>query len=684
MVQTIVAQNNVSREWLMNSETNKRLIECDMLTDHEGYSFIVGNKVLSGEADENSENSVENNSIFLARYDDKGENVWLSEVNSDEDCYISSICLDSANSFYVCGSFKGELEIDNQSLFISERRNGFILKMNEIGDLIWAKQIDGKFTDNKLLLKNDSKNNLILAGSFKGSLNIDTSYQSKYFADILLAKFNHEGEYVTSMVFHGKANDFVHDMVINKNDEILLTGSFEKELNISENIIHSLGKKDAFLIKLNAAFEIGFYKQFGGYYDDYGQNVSVDSLNNILIAGSFTDEMHLNKETSLKSNGTLDVFLIKFDTAAHLLWAKSFGGDGNEYQSSMSVNALNSIYLSGTFRGEIEEKDSRLSSTNFSNDIFLAKFTSNGDFRYLESIGDSVCNFGRKLVLHDTNYIYLSGNYSHFFNVKKQKSDSTAKEGYFISKLYDCDAAPQVFLPNDTSICGKDFIIIASKGFEKYSWDGFPGSYELQIDTTGYYAIEVSDEHNCISRDTIFVQINNFPVFDLGGPYNLTQGEAITLYAPSGMKSYSWSDNSTLSFLDVFTDQKAPGEYTYQLEVVDNNDCAETNEVVIGVKENDLLLFENDSDTLGQELDITIFPNPCREYFYLNTEDLKQGEDIQLSLYSSEGLLIINKKEKVKTAAYLKIRTDFLSPGQYHLLIDYNEKIITKGIMVID
>ena len=684
-LQNTYAQNCISPEWLINSTGDDWDVVCDMITDKDGFTFLVGNFTASTKLSENSKKLTGDNNIFIAKFNAKGENVWLRQINSTKYCYIASISADLSGSIYTCGNFKGEINTGEQTLISSKSKNAFIIKMDNKGDFVWSKQINGKFSNNKLFLINDSEDNLIFAGSFTGILNIDnTTYKSKYFTDILIVKFNDKSELITSKVFEGNENDLINDIAINKKNEIFLTGSFEKELTVSDNFLKSQGRKDAFLIKLNNNLQVIFSKQIGGIYDDYGQNISIDSKDNILLAGSFSDEIQLGKEHYLISNGNLDVFLIKFDKTNKIIWAESFGGFANDYQSSIAINASNNIYLVGTFRGEIHKKESRINSSNFSSDIFLAKYDANGDFRFIESFGDTNTDFGKKLIIDTANYIYLAGNFTRSLKIIEEETKNAREEDFFLSKLYDCDAAIKICLPADTSLCGESFLIVADSNFIEYLWNGKPGSNELKIDSTGIYTIEAIDEHHCISRDTIFVQLNTPPLVDLGGPYILSRGETITLYALDGMKEYLWSDNSTLSFLNVNTAQKEPGEYLYWVEVADENECISADEVLIEVVENKILATDGLDNNAERELIVSVFPNPAKDYITLQIENLDPIHNAEVIITSIKGEKILIQTYSTNNR-FLKeeICLNGLNSGDYNLLvINGNIRISVKFIKV--
>ncbi len=666
-LQNTYSQNCISPEWLINSTGEDWDVVCDMITNKDGFIYLIGNYTASTKFSEDIKQLTGDDNTFIAKFNAKGGNVWLHQINSTDYCHIASISTDLSGSIYVCGNFKGEIDTDEQTLISSKNKNAFIIKMDNEGDVVWSKQINGNFLNNKLFLKNDSENNLIFTGSFTGTLNIDsTTYQSKYFSDILIAKFNDKSEVIASKVFEGSANDLINDIAINKNNEIFLTGSFENELIISDIVLESQGRKDAFLIKLDTNFQVVFSKQIAGIYDDYGQNISIDSEDNILLAGSFSDKIQLSKEDTIVSNGLLDVFLIKYDKNCIIIWAESFGGFANDYQSSIAINNFNNIYLTGTYRGEINKKESQINSSNFSTDIFLAKYNYKGDFRFIESIGDTNTDFGKKLIIDTANYIYLSGNFTNSLKIVKEKTNNAIEEDFFLSKLYDCDEAIKVCLPADTSLCGGSYTIIADIGFSSYFWNESAGDNTFSVDTTGMYHLQVADKYGCISTDSIEVIINTPIEVYLGDDLSVHQGEIVTFFANSGFEKYLWNTKDTTQYIEFNTGNLTPGTYTINVFVIDTNHCTNSDELkleVIGREE-------------PKSVRIVSYPNPAKDYLLFQILNLKPQSRFQLQLISLEGTLIWNEEYQIKDDNFNKrINLQQLNPGTYYLRVKYEDDV---------
>ncbi|HIK13294.1 MAG TPA: SBBP repeat-containing protein [Oscillatoriaceae cyanobacterium M33_DOE_052] len=70
-------------------------------------------------------------------------------------------------------------------------------------------------------------------------------------------------------------------------------------------------------------------QQIGGLGSDSGNSIAVDSENNIIVTGSFSQSIDIDDDGSpdLVSAGEQDAYIAKFNPDFTLVWAKSFGGN---------------------------------------------------------------------------------------------------------------------------------------------------------------------------------------------------------------------------------------------------------------------------------------------------------------------------------------------------------------------
>jgi hypothetical protein len=114
------------------------------------------------------------------------------------------------------------------------------------------------------------------------------------------------------------------------------------------------------------------------------------------------------------------------------------------------------------------------------------------------------------------------------------------------------NTSPVVTLGSDTALCGGSILLDAGNAGLNYLWSDSSTTQTLPVNTTGSYAVQVSDAvTGCVGSDTVSIVINALPVVALG--QDIVQcGDSVTLDAGNSGMNYLWSDNSTGQMLVVF------------------------------------------------------------------------------------------------------------------------------------
>jgi len=105
-----------------------------------------------------------------------------------------------------------------------------------------------------------------------------------------------------------------------------------------------------------AAQELVWAKRAGGAgTGDAGTAVAVDGSGNIYVTGTFqgtaTFGLGEANQTALVSAGSDDIFLARYDSNGLLQWAKRAGGSGLDRGASIAVDGSGDIYVTGFFQG---------------------------------------------------------------------------------------------------------------------------------------------------------------------------------------------------------------------------------------------------------------------------------------------------------------------------------------------
>lgn len=151
----------------------------------------------------------------------------------------------------------------------------------------------------------------------------------------------------------GNNVDEAMDICINSSNETFVTGYFT-----NNSIFHpfsltsiSAGIPDGFIYKTNQNGQILWAKQFGGMGSDRGISCKVDNNGDLLVLGYYFGTMVIGTTTLNSVSGSQDVFVAKFNTNGNLIWATSMGGNLIDIPNAMCIDNNNNILLTGSFQG---------------------------------------------------------------------------------------------------------------------------------------------------------------------------------------------------------------------------------------------------------------------------------------------------------------------------------------------
>ncbi len=156
-------------------------------------------------------------------------------------------------------------------------------------------------------------------------------------------------------------------------------------------------------------------KSMGGISDDDGYSITVDSLNNSYITGSFRGTADFDPSPSISnitSVGNKDVYIAKYDSLGGLVWVKQFGGSDDDIPSEIQVDKSGNIYCIGQFR-QIADFDPSPNTANLTalgeDDIFILKLDNSGNFIWVKHIGGVEEDGGTSITINTQDELLITG-----------------------------------------------------------------------------------------------------------------------------------------------------------------------------------------------------------------------------------------------------------------------------------
>jgi hypothetical protein len=136
-------------------------------------------------------------------------------------------------------------------------------------------------------------------------------------------------------------------------------------------------------------------KSISGPSADAIYGITTDTLGNVYIIGDFGSTINLGT-TTLTSAGNQDIFIVKYDPAGNVIWAKSAGGTGIDYGRGITCDKFGNIYVTGSYR---------LPSCTFGSTI-LTNTNTVGRSLFLVKYNDIPYASTRSLLIHEFNKVF--------------------------------------------------------------------------------------------------------------------------------------------------------------------------------------------------------------------------------------------------------------------------------------
>ena len=251
----------------------------------------------------------------------------------------------------------------------------------------WESRFDGagSFIDQAVDLELDALGNTYVTGtSFNGS-----NY------DWVTVKYDPDGVELWTNTYGGSGLDEVAALTLDANNDVILTGS------------RYIGGSDWDLavqkIDGNTGVQVWDYIHTGSSDFDGGKDVTVDNLNNPVIAGTFSF-----------SSTDIDYLVVKLTAAGALDWSYTNGTPDNDEGKLIGVDGSNNIFMGG-------HSDVGSGSTYF--DFLLLRFNPTGGapvFNTTQDAGFSGLDTPRAMEFDAAGNVFLGGQ---AFNAPIEEED---------------------------------------------------------------------------------------------------------------------------------------------------------------------------------------------------------------------------------------------------------------------
>ncbi len=249
---------------------------------------------------------------------------------------------------------------------------GYLVKLNSIGNIEWTLTVGANNYANLYSVQQTSDGGYIAAGV----QSISVSDHSP-----LLVKINSSGGIQWSKYYSGNNWDEFSSVRQTSDGGYILTG---------HAMSFGAGGQDMYIIKTNSVGDTLFTNVIGGTSYDYGDCAIQTLDSNYAVLGN---------TLSFGAGGSYDASIIKLNALGHIIWAKTYGGTGDEKAGNLVQTSNGSFVFTGFTN----------SAGSGGYDIFLIKTNSNGDTLWTKTYGGPQADYGNSVAITSDKGYIISG-----------------------------------------------------------------------------------------------------------------------------------------------------------------------------------------------------------------------------------------------------------------------------------
>ncbi|MFN3917972.1 MAG: SBBP repeat-containing protein [Flavobacteriales bacterium] len=478
---------------------------------------------------------------------------WAKRMGAGNTDEGYNIATDGSGNVYTIGTFRGTVDFDPGagSFFMTSTSNTFdifIQKLDANGNFVWAKRMGGTGVDYGYGIGIDAAGNVYTTGFFQNTVDFDPgagvfNLASAGQDDIFVQKLDANGNFVWAKRMGGAGADYGIQLTVDATGNVYTVGYFSGTVDFDPNAgvlnLTSSGGSDVFVQKLNTIGDLQWAHRFGSTQADEGYAIQLDATGNVYVTGTFRGTVDFDPGagvSNLTSSGAEDIFVLKLDNNGNHIWSRCVGGSGYDWGSSLTVDASNNVYVSGSFTATVDFDPGAGTfnlTTTGNDDIFFLKLDGNGDFVWANKIGSTANEYVNYLKIGPSGDLYAIGEFS------ANNLDFNPGAGTFLLSSFGSLDAFVLRLTNNG-----DFVWAFQMG-----GTGADVGYALQVDasenvySTGYFSgtADFAPGNYTFTMTTdggrdIFVQKTG-PCIPTASSMNVA--ECATYTSPSGNYTYS-------------------------------------------------------------------------------------------------------------------------------------------------
>lgn len=318
------------------------MLSCLIATQDGGY--LVGGTSRSDISGDKTSPGNGYTDIWMVKLDSSGKILWdrtYGGIGSDN---LHAITATPDGNFLLVGSTSSPKMSDkSQSAIKPETENGWLIKINSIGLILWEKTYGRTAGGDGFLCILQAPNGGYYLGGYTRSITASRKSRS-YDADFWLVKVDVEGNQEWEKTYGGIDHETLNCMAFSKNKKSILLGGSTKSPKSRGKSTDLLGLYDIWLVNVSLKGKLIWDRSFGGEDMEEIATIYSSPSSGWIFAGHSRSNPGKTKTLPPEGGTFMDYWMAGIDRKGNHLWDKQWGTDVTELMAA-SVSPKPGSYL---------------------------------------------------------------------------------------------------------------------------------------------------------------------------------------------------------------------------------------------------------------------------------------------------------------------------------------------------
>ncbi|QMU27540.1 T9SS type A sorting domain-containing protein [Adhaeribacter radiodurans] len=340
-------------------------------TNDGGY--LLGGYSYSNKSGDKSQDSYGKSDYWVVRTDAAGNKLWDKRYGGTKEDYLKSIAPTADGGFLLGGGSESGIS-GNKKAINKGGRDIWVVKISRSGEKEWEQSYGGQETEDlqKIIALPDGT--YLLAGYSNSPVGGDKTQVNQGNLDYWLVKINmHYGHKIWDKTYGGTANDYVADVLVLNNGDLLVGGTSFSSVS-GDKSQGNQGSSDYWLLRTDKVGKKLWDNCYGGKNQDQLLAMLSPNTSTFLLAGH--SDSGISGQKTQANKGDKDFWLVQVNNKGEKKWDKTYGGSSDENLRSLILDKDGGYVLGGTsFSGNRGDKSEE---SQGSSDYWLVKTNNKG------------------------------------------------------------------------------------------------------------------------------------------------------------------------------------------------------------------------------------------------------------------------------------------------------------------